>query len=65
MTLESCGMFGFGLGCIGEHFAVEVILVGRGCFKSQGMLSGVDMVELCLGFVSEKAGELGKGDGLF
>jgi hypothetical protein len=76
MTLESFSMFGVGmglglglslgsgLGYIGEHFTVEVILLGSGFFKRQGMLSGVDMIELRLGFVSEEAGELGKGDGL-
>jgi hypothetical protein len=74
MTLESFGMFGVGmglglslgsgLGYIGEHFTVEVILLGSGFFKRQGMLRGVDMIELRLGFVSEEAGELGKGDGL-
>jgi hypothetical protein len=46
---------GLDFGCIGEHFAVEFILVGGGFVKRQGMLGGVYVVELCLGFVAEKA----------
>ena len=48
-----------------EHFAVEFVLVGGGFVKRQGMLGGVEVVEFCLGFVAEKASELGQGDGLF
>jgi hypothetical protein len=69
MTLESFGMLGFGLGLgvgrVGEHFVVEFVLVGGAFLEGQGMLGGVEVVEFCLGFVAEKAGELGQGDRLF
>jgi hypothetical protein len=69
VTLESFGVLGFGLSlgvrCIREHFAVEFVLVGGGFVERQGMLGGVEVVELCLGFVAEESGELGQGNGLF
>jgi hypothetical protein len=69
MTLQSLGVFGFELrlavGCIGEHLAVEFVLIGSGLLERQGMLGGVEVVELCLGLVAEKARELSKGYGLF
>ena len=74
MTLERLGVLGFGpglgVGCVGEHFAAEFVLIGSGLVGSgllerQGMLGGVEVVELCLGLVAEKPGELGKRYGLF
>ena len=79
VALESLGVFGFylglGVGSIGEHFAVELVLVrsglvgsgllGGGLLEGQGLLSGVEVVEFCLCLVAEKSGELGQGNGLF
>jgi hypothetical protein len=69
MTFESFSVLGVDLGLdfggIGEDFAVEFVLAGDSFLKRQGVLGGVEVVELCLGFVAEKAGELGEGDGFF
>jgi hypothetical protein len=69
MAFESLGVLSFGLrldfGRIGEDFAVELVPVGDGFLKRQSMLGRVEVVELCLGLVAQKAGELGEGDGFF
>jgi hypothetical protein len=64
VAAEGFGVLGFGFG-VGEDFVVEAVLIGLACFECEGVLGGVEVVEFCLGFVAEEAGELGQGYGLF
>ncbi len=72
MTLESLSVLGLrrgGLRSIGQHLAVELVFVliriRAGFFEGQGVLGSGEAIELGLGLVAEKAGELGERDRLF
>jgi hypothetical protein len=75
VTLDGFGVLSFELGFrlrfragfrgVRKNFVVELILVWRAFLERKGMLGEVEMVEFCLGFVTEEAGDLDEGDGFF